>query len=196
MGSEMCIRDRFSVALDVTRTWPSKDAKEEEMARLMPLFLKGRAYTTWKRLSEAEREDLTTVKTALRRVYGLSKVEAWRKIKSMRLLPGDPVDVLADELSELLKIVLEADPPDTLIAVTFIDALPSNLAEQITLLHGENMDLRGIVSSAKSLRIGQDGAEALAAAAMGSNEPTRSQSSKGRGQEETVPTRWRGYQDE
>ena len=141
--------DRFRVALDVTGKWSSDKDRDAEMARLMPLFLEGRAYATWKRLTDAEKNDLGKVKTALRRVYGLSKAAAWRKIKSLRLFPGDLVDVLADEITGLLKIVLDDDPPEALVAITLIDALPRKLAEQVSLLHGESMDLQEVISCAK-----------------------------------------------
>jgi len=157
--------DRFKVALDVTSKWPTSKDRDAEMARLMPLFLEGRAYTTWKQLSDVEKSDLETVKSALRRVYGVSKVAAWKRIKAIRLFPGDLVDVIADEICSLLRIVLEDEPPDPLVAITLIDALPSNIAEQVTLLHGEKMVLRDVISSAKSLQIGQKGVGAMAAAA-------------------------------
>lgn len=158
--------DRFQVALDVTGTWKTTKDRDEEMARLMPLFLEGRAYSTWKRLSAADQKDLTLVKAALRRVYGLSKATAWKKAKSLRLFPGEPVDVLVDEINELLKIVLEDDPPETLVAVMLLDALPKALADQVSLLHGEGMKLEDILSSAKSLQIGREGSDALAVPAV------------------------------
>lgn len=157
--------DRFKVALDVTGKWSTDKERDEEMARLMPLFLEDRAYSTWKQLTDAQKKDLAEVKAALRRVYGLSKAAAWKKIKGIRLLPGDLIDVLADEITGLLKIVLGVDPPETLISIMLIDALPRSLAEQVSLLHGEDMKLRDIISCAKSLQVGQEGVDGLTAVA-------------------------------
>lgn len=147
--------DRFTVALDVTGKYATDKDRDAEMARLMPLFLEGRAYSTWKQLTDVQKADLSEVKLTLRRVYGLSKMVAWKKIKNLRLFPGELVDVLADEISGLLKTVLGVDPPETLVSITLIDAMPRKLAEQVTLLHGEKMILRDVISCAKSLQIGQ-----------------------------------------
>ena len=55
----------------------------------------------------------------------------------MRFLPGDSVDLLADEINELLRAAIGIDdPPDKIVVHHVIDALPSALADPVTMLQG------------------------------------------------------------
>lgn len=159
--------DRFKVAMDVTGSYKSDSERDKAMAKVMPLFLDGSAYSTWKQLTDSQKEDLDEVRSALRRVYGLSKISAWNKIKNKRIYPGEAVDVVADELRDLLRIVIEDEPPDRLVAVTLIDTLPQRIAEQVTLLYGEKMELRDVLSCAKSLQVSAQGHDSMTTAAAG-----------------------------
>lgn len=157
--------DRFSVAIRVTEeitpdptTDPKGDkAVQKKMVTLMPLLLNGSAYATWKRLSTADKEDHAAIVKALRRVYGKTKAAAWRELKALRLLPGEPVDVLADQITNLLSVVTGGkDCPGPLAAAFLLDAIPSRIAQQARLRHGEDMDLDAIVSSVKTLLAGSE----------------------------------------
>lgn len=147
--------ERFETAVSITS---AKDAaeREQEMANIIPLFLDGSAYRTWKQLSETEKKDMKAVKRALRRVYGISKAMAWQKIKTLRLFPGDSVDVIADEARTLFTIISETIPPDQLVSLAVIDSLPPEIAEQVRMQHGESMDLAKVVSCAKALLVSKD----------------------------------------
>lgn len=68
------------------------------MARLMPLFMEGRANATWKHLSDAEKNNLENIKADLLRVYSLSKAATQQKVKSLRLFLEDLVNMLAGNL--------------------------------------------------------------------------------------------------
>lgn len=149
--------DRFDVAIELTTGETDKTTREASAAKLLPLFLTGSAYSTWKGLSPTEKMDMTAIKSALRRVYGMTKSAAWKELKSLKLLPGDPVDVLADEAGRLLRIIVnDNSPPEEIVALAVIDALPSIVGDQVRMQHGETMNLRMVVNSAKALLCGAD----------------------------------------
>ena len=126
--------DRFEVAVDLTGE-STQEEKEKTAGRLIPLFLDGAAYSTWKQIPTG-RNDLDTVKTALRRVLGKSLATAWRELKELRLLPGQSVDVLAEEAKRLLGIIVGNDsPPQQVVSLALIDALPRTIADQVR--HGQ-----------------------------------------------------------
>lgn len=158
--------DRFKVALTVTGSYKTDADRDDAMVSMMPLFLEGNAYSTWKQLSDVDKKDLAKVTAALRRVYGVSKISAWKRIKEKRLYPGELIDVVVDELRGLLKIVIGANPPDELLSLMLVDTLPKEMAAQVILIHGEKMDLSSVMSCAKSLQISQQGAEAFAAVSI------------------------------
>ena len=137
---------------------------KKKLARSMPLILSGAAYRTWKLLSVAEKADFDAIAKALRRVYGKTKAIAWAELKTLRLLPGEPVDVLADEVSTLLGIVTGGkELPCQMTALFVLDALPAPVAEQVRLQQDEDMELDKVVSTAKAILAGsrlQEGAAA------------------------------------
>ena len=105
------------------------------------------------------------VKAALRRVFGKSKMQAWTELKKMKLIPGDSVDVVTEEIKSLLKCATDQSViPETLVALQLIDALPSAVAEKVTLQYGEELQLEKIVSASKSLMAAMDSAVCAAAA--------------------------------
>jgi len=78
---------------------------KEDVLKLLPLFLKGAAYTTYKQLSNEEKTDFEHIKNSFRRVFGVSKPKAWSQLKEMRFYPGESVDALMDKIEEKLKII-------------------------------------------------------------------------------------------
>ena len=76
--------DKYELSLKITSTAADEAALKKEMVQLLPLFLADGAYATWKGLSESEKEDFETVKSALRRVFGKSKLSAWAELKSLQ----------------------------------------------------------------------------------------------------------------
>lgn len=96
-------------------------------------------------------------------MFGLSKFAAWQKLRTLRILPGDSVDPLANEINDMLRAAIGIEePPDELVAHYVIDALLSVLAEPVTMLH---RDLTAIILSVKSLISGRPHVEELGAAA-------------------------------
>jgi len=125
---------------------------EEQLANLIPLFLTGPAYATWKQVSDAGKNDAEVVLEALRKVFGKTKSTAWRELKELHYMPGDSVDVLAEQCQSLLKIVAGGkDVPQELVAVTLLDSVPTHIAEQVRVQCGEKMVKAEVVSVAKSL---------------------------------------------
>ena len=144
--------DRFEVAVDIVEEPNDDTAKKSKMAKMVPLLLSGPAYSTWKQLSTGDKSDFEKVAAALRRVYGKTKVSAWQEMKLLRFLPGDSVDVLADQINRLLTVVVGSQAfPEQLAAAFLLDALPLKVAEQVRMQHGEKMVLSEIVSCAKAL---------------------------------------------
>ena len=85
-------------------------------------------------------------------MYGKSKTAAWEELKNLKLIPGEPVDVLADKITILLRIVSDdCECPSQVAAMFVVDALPCRITEQIRILHGEKMDLKGVVGAAKTM---------------------------------------------
>jgi len=143
--------DRLHVAVDITS--PSKDdaAKEEEIANVMPLFLEGRAYSTWKQIPDTDRKNLKHVEGALRRVFGRTKLSAWQELKSLRYHPGDSIDVMVQQMRSLLTTITGVDPAGEIVSLFVIDALPANIADQVRLNHGETLTLTSVTSCIKGL---------------------------------------------
>lgn len=144
--------ERYETAVRISLPTASTQADvEKQMVQIMPLFLEGPAYRTWKQLDSAGREDLPTVKASLKRVYGDSKIIAWEKLKQSQLLPGENVDVLADQVKNFLSVIVNGKPPEELVSLFLVDALPSRVAEKVRIEHGETMETDKIVSCAKAL---------------------------------------------
>lgn len=59
--------DRLHVAVEMTSSAKDDTTKRNEFGDIMRLFHEGRAYNTWRQLSEIGRKDLTIVESALRR---------------------------------------------------------------------------------------------------------------------------------
>lgn len=143
--------DRLHVAVEITSSAKDNAAKKKEIADIMPLFLEGRAYSTWKQLSETDRKDLAIVEGALRRVFGRTRISAWQELKSMRYNTGDAIDVVADRIQSLLKTIAGVEPAEEIVSLFVIDALPSHIADQVRLHHGEKLPLGPILSCIKGL---------------------------------------------
>lgn len=160
--------DKALVAIELlhetTTDAKGREEAKKKLARSMPLIISGAAYRTWKQLSTSDKGDFDAIAKALRRVYGKSKATAWAELKAMRLLPGEPVDVLADEIQTLLGIVTGHNSlPSQMAAMFVLDALPARVAEQVRLLHGDEMELKDVVSAAKSMLAGSQQLEGAAA---------------------------------
>jgi len=140
---------------------------EAEMARMMPLFLDGPAFATWDQLEPTDKNDFKVVMKALKRVYGLNKASAWLKLKSLRLWPGEQIDIIADDAKTLLKVITGKDPDEELVSLAVIDALPADVKEKVYIQDGEDMKLQDVLSTAKALLATRDALPTAVAATMG-----------------------------
>ena len=146
--------DRLNVAVRMTSKSTATDAEiEKEMAKVMPLFLEGRAYRTWKRIPDTERTDFKCVKAALLRSFGKTKVAAWEELKTLRYFPGESVDMLVDDAKSLLEVIVGGSPPEELVSLFVLDAMPREISDQVRLHHGEQLNLEKVSSCAKSLTV-------------------------------------------
>ena len=144
--------DRYRITVELTTSVESTALLEAKLAHMIPLFLEGPAYTTWKQLSSTDKKNIETIKSQLRRVYGKTKWEAWTELKAIKFLPGEPVDVLVDKIKRLLGIMTGGkDIPSELVALTLLDILPDEIQKQVRLRHGEDMKLDEVTSSAKAM---------------------------------------------
>lgn len=153
--------DRLLVALE-TMSGETETSKVHALAaKIVPMFVEGAAYTTWKQI--AEKDDWAKITAALRKAYGKSPLAAWDALKQLKLVPGESVDALADVAKSLLKVVAGGtEPADNIVAFHLLDALPANVAEQIKLCVGSAINLHTVVDMAKTLLVPD--AYALAAA--------------------------------
>lgn len=145
--------DKLTVSVELMLEGETGVDVSKKLTKLMPLFLDGAAYATWKQLSTSQKESLEEIKNALRRVFGKTKAAAWREVKSVKLLPGESVDVMADQIQTLLGIITDGDVPEQMVSTFLLDALPGEISAQVIMQCGEDMELRPIISCAKSLLI-------------------------------------------
>ena len=170
--------DRFEVAIDITTRLDTEDEKKKEMARLMPVFLEGPAYKTWKQIPDANKGDLNAIKTELKRVFGRSKLSSWQQLKSMQLLPGERVDDAVSDIKSWLKTISGDTPvPEELLSLFLMDALPKSVADNIRTQHGENLRIAEVSSCAKALMLNMNDEQGAAAGVVDRS------------------TRWRGAAD-
>jgi len=167
--------NRFEVAISLVEKPIDDKAKNELMACYAPLLLEEPAYSTWEQLDSCEKKDFGTIAAALRRVFGKSITSAWQELKTVRLFPGEPVDVLITRIQRLLRIVCGGtQPPEQLSSAFLVDALPLRVAEQVRLQHGEEMLLKNVLSCAKALLSSGDAAAIEIAAGAARTNPTMS----------------------
>ena len=144
--------DKYEVSIQTTTASTGQESLNSQLAKFIPLFLEGNAYTVWKQLSIDEKVSFGAIKEALRKVFGKSKSAAWRELHQLRISPGEPVDIVADKAKTLLDIISGGKAvPSEIVALSVLDALPVFIAQQVRLQHGEDMQLSEVISCAKSL---------------------------------------------
>ncbi len=137
--------DKINVAVKIY-------GSKEEIGKLIPLFLNGSAYITWKQMDEEKQNNLDEIFQSLRKVYGMTKAAAWSQLKQLKFIHGDSIDVLAEHCAKLLNVVSGGEKvPEQLVSVTLLDALPDQVTQHIRMQHGESMRRAKIVEAAKSM---------------------------------------------
>ena len=183
--------DRFKVAMDITTTLDTDGKKEEEMARLMPLFLEGSAYMTWKQIPEKERKNLSAVKKELKRVFGRSKLSSWQQLKNLRFLPGEKLDETVNEIKSCLQTISGGKTyPEELVSLFLLDTLPKPIADNIRIQHGEKLNIDEVLSCAKALML--DFNDRGAAAGVVNRQPMRRTGGGMQDGERLRSDQWRG----
>lgn len=144
--------DRFEVAVKLTEKPADDAAKKKLMAEYVPLMLDEPAFSTWQQLTDKEKDDFASISDALRRVYGKSISTAWQELKSLRLFPGEPIDVLVTRIQRLLRVASnDKAVSDSMVSLFLLDAIPSRIADNVRMQHGEKMDLTAVTSCVKAL---------------------------------------------
>lgn len=147
---------RFETSVGVATTAADDAAKLKQQAKIIPVFLEGPAFSTWDQLDKTSKENYGTIKAALKRVFGLGKAAAWHKLKSLRLFPGESIDVLTEEAKALFRTITGTDPSEELVSLVILDALSPEIKDKVYMLHGEKMKLADVVSSVKALLATED----------------------------------------
>jgi len=142
-------------------------------ADVFAINLRGAAYDTWNNLATAKKTDAAAIKIALREVFGLRRMEAWRRAAAPgALMPGDMVDVVFDELRTLVTIATadagddSKDPVGRMAACLLMERLPRNVRDQVLLHCGRHLKPDEVVACAKEL-LPSSNSDAMAGAAMG-----------------------------
>ena len=152
--------DQFELAIRL-------DGKQSEEADLLAMRLDGVAYDMWKGLNAADQASAETVKAALRRVYGKSRMAAWASATSQALVPGEPVDAFVQKLyREVDTAIKGSDPARNVCALLLMIALPSEVCSRVAMHVGRDLDLSSIINAAQAIL---DEVPSRSAAAMVAN---------------------------
>lgn len=137
--------DRFELAIEI-------DGLEDKEAQILSMYLKGPAYDTWKSLGSVQRKSAPAIKSALREVYGMKRVDAWQSVLSRKVIAGENLDVAGEEIQKLVKIATaDSNPRDSISALILLESLPKNIKEQVVLRLGNDFCYKDILSCAKKI---------------------------------------------
>lgn len=153
--------DRFELAVHV-------DDQKTSEASLLPMFLSGSAYDTWKNLSHDEKADAKHIKEALRKSFGISRQRAWRNTRNLNLDRNMNIDVAIEEIKRNLKIVIgDRNPMEAIAAMLLLDSLPGDLRDECILRLDENFELTDLQSLIKKKREHNENVVALIGTSKG-----------------------------
>ena len=120
--------DRFDFCIKID------EIEEKKEAHYLAMLLEGPAYDVWKNLADAAKEDAKLVKAALRQVYGIKRMQAWRAATNRLAYPGEPPDQVGEEIRKHVNIALSGgDARDAVTAFLLLDALSPDIRERILL---------------------------------------------------------------
>ena len=100
-----------------------------EMLKILPLKLKGDAFTVYSQLSAGDRKSLQAVKDALCSVFAPDAIGAYEEFVARRLRPGEAVDVFLADLRRLSSLF--GGVSDRTLACSFISGLPFHAREAV-----------------------------------------------------------------
>ena len=140
--------------------------KIRNAAEVIPLFLEGAAFSVYKELADAEKEDAGCVRQALTAAFATNPFRAYEEM-CQRVWRDEPVDVYLTDLRRLAR--LAGITSDTLLLRAFVVGLPSSVSRELRALPGvDRMPLSDIVERARCLvgeLVERPAASTLAAAA-------------------------------
>ena len=136
---------RFELAVEL-------DDKEDIEAKLLTMKLAGPAFDTWSGLPEKDKDNAPQIKNALRKVYGMRRMEAWRKATSATLLHGENLDVFGEQIKKCLRVAVGKESPlETIAAFLFLDGLTPQIREQVSLQIGDEVTYFGVLEQTKRI---------------------------------------------
>lgn len=62
------------------------------------MFLSNQTYSTREKLNEKQKKYMKEIRQEVLKMYGISKVLAWKRLKNIKLCPGEPLDGDEDEI--------------------------------------------------------------------------------------------------
>ena len=137
--------DMFELAIEI-------DELKTKEAVLLSMHLTGLAYDTWKNLSGADKKDATAIKKALRSAFGMRRLDAWRAAQKKKLLIGDSIDALGEQISRCLSVsVAGGNTIEYVKGLTLLEALPTNIRDQVLLHLGEDLTYAKVLQTAKRI---------------------------------------------
>ena len=123
----------------------------DNVERVLPLRLRGRALSVYRRLTCDQREDLQQVKQALLVAFAPDPFVVFDTFVSRRLHPWETMDEHLGDLQDLARLI-EENTSDRWLSCAFVSGLPGSVRQQ---LHGssrmEYMTLERILARARVL---------------------------------------------
>jgi len=101
----------------------------KNVAALMPMLLTERAFDIFMEMPEAQMENLSAIKLALGKAFGVNCYEAYKMLKTITYKEGEPVETYVAEIKRWAALAKISD--GQVIKLAFIDGLPTKVAELI-----------------------------------------------------------------
>ena len=125
----------------------------DNVEHVLPLGLRDRALSVYRRLTPDQREDLRQVKQTLLMAFALDPFVAFATFVSHRLCPGETVDEYLGDLQDLARLI-EENTSDWWLSCTFVSGFPSPVRRQLCWSSRmEHMTLEQILARARALMI-------------------------------------------
>ena len=142
----------------------------DNVERVLPLRLRGRALSVYRRLTHDQREDLQQVKQALLVAFAPDPFVAFDTFVSRRLHPGETVNEYLGDLLDLAHLI-EENTSDRWLSCAFMSGLPSPIRRQLRgSSRKEHMTLEQILARARALMTEEAEVDEPVAAAAGDAE--------------------------
>lgn len=127
------------------------DVAKEDLCVAMPLLLEGKAYDVWSNLDKESKKDLKEVEKALRVVFGITKIDAFEKLREIKYKNGDNVNELLVEIKKLCGVA-GIGKDESLLKSFFITSFSTVIKKQLqTMVNIEELSLSQIVDKLRTL---------------------------------------------